>query len=670
MIGGKDTGVGFPNLLYFIGVVENNSDERLEGRVQVRAFGVHGTVTEVPTADLPWATLIIGNHDVNFTVPPINSWVFGAFLDGRDAQQPIIFGLIPTQMTEAVNPAVNGWGVAFGNEQDRLSQGSRPQDAGQPTLSRLARGEELDQTNILAQETNRKKNIEIAGGSSKTLYSTGNMGVTSQDEGGSLDIVESVDPTKDVTRIVSTAPGENTIELADGSIVRRVGARNWRNNNPGNIEYGNFSKSKGAIGSDGRFAIFPSYEAGRAAKRDLLFGTSSYAGKTVSGAINRYAPPSENNTNAYIRSVTSAVGVTPDTPMSSLTAAQQDKMLDAMERVEGFKVGKTETIQEADGTLTASAGSDSLSGGEGSDTLSEDPDSRSTAAGSVPETSAEPAVTTSWEEPAPAYHAKYPYNRVVETASGHSIEIDDTPGSERIMIWHKSGSYIQLSTSTFSTKSHGDSYAINERNHHVYVGGTNVITVEGDSHFLVKGNRIDEVMGDYKLIVHGNHEAGVGGQLSMNSSDEANIRAARVNMESNVENTNIKVGKVLRFETTETIHLKTKNMYFETAETMNITVGTDLIVKAAGKCSVAADSDIYLKATGAIHGKAEELFFGGGSKVDLNADEVNIDDIVNMANGESSAPQNSGLKPKAAESATAVQRPAPPAKGMAGTTMV
>ena len=165
------TGIGISNPLFFMGVVENNFDERLEGRVQVRAFGIHGTLTDIPTEDLPWAILCIGNHDVNFTVPPINAWVFGCFIDGRDAQQPIILGLIPTQMTTPINPAVTGWGVTVGPERNLAAQGSRPQDAGQPTNSRLMRAENLEETNLLPQETNRKRNIPIAGGGAANLSS-------------------------------------------------------------------------------------------------------------------------------------------------------------------------------------------------------------------------------------------------------------------------------------------------------------------------------------------------------------------------------------------------------------------------------------------------------------------------------------------------------------------
>lgn len=57
-------------------------------------------------------------------------------------------------------------------------------------------------------------------------------------------------------------------------------------------------------------------------------------------------------------------------------------------------------------------------------------------------------------EPDSKYKAKYPYNNTMTTRSGHLVEFDDTPGSERIQIFHKSGSYIEiLPDGTIVTKS-------------------------------------------------------------------------------------------------------------------------------------------------------------------------------------------------------------------------
>ena len=84
----------------FIGVVEDTADPLQIGRVRVRAIGYHPEKNSggVPTEHLPWAYVVLpttaaGMSGVGATHGLIDgSWVFGWFLDGRDAQQPIIIG--------------------------------------------------------------------------------------------------------------------------------------------------------------------------------------------------------------------------------------------------------------------------------------------------------------------------------------------------------------------------------------------------------------------------------------------------------------------------------------------------------------------------------------------------------------------------------------------------
>ena len=52
-------------------------------------------------------------------------------------------------------------------------------------------------------------------------------------------------------------------------------------------------------------------------------------------------------------------------------------------------------------------------------------------------------VTVEGAPPEP-YAAEYPHNKVIQTTSGHVIEIDDTPNHQRIHIHHKSGSFIEF----------------------------------------------------------------------------------------------------------------------------------------------------------------------------------------------------------------------------------
>ena len=88
------------------------------------------------------------------------------------------------------------------------------------------------------------------------------------------------------------------------------GSRPHRNHNPGDIEYGRFAIAHGACGSDGRFALFPNPDVGFAAMQ-ALFASLTYQGLTVAEALNKWAPPIENQTNHYIANVCQWVGCQP-----------------------------------------------------------------------------------------------------------------------------------------------------------------------------------------------------------------------------------------------------------------------------------------------------------------------------------------------------------------------
>ncbi len=160
-------GKGIRNPLFFVGVIEENVDPRKEGRVKVRAFGVHGLNTDIPRDELPWAICVKGDYDPNGSpglgLPALNSFVFGMFLDGESAQQPMVLGLIPTQYTQVIDPDANGWGTIPRDNAELLMRGSAPEDYGQPQNSRRSRAEYMHETSTTDQNANRVEGVEIAG---------------------------------------------------------------------------------------------------------------------------------------------------------------------------------------------------------------------------------------------------------------------------------------------------------------------------------------------------------------------------------------------------------------------------------------------------------------------------------------------------------------------------
>jgi hypothetical protein len=89
-------GDGLQNLTWFMGIVEDRNDPINHGRIRVRAFGFHPPLdtNEVLTEDLPWAFMINGTGGSFFSLPEEGDWVFGFFMDGRDAQHPFIIGVV------------------------------------------------------------------------------------------------------------------------------------------------------------------------------------------------------------------------------------------------------------------------------------------------------------------------------------------------------------------------------------------------------------------------------------------------------------------------------------------------------------------------------------------------------------------------------------------------
>lgn len=83
-------------------------------------------------------------------------------------------------------------------------------------------------------------------------------------------------------------------------------------------------------------------------------------------------------------------------------------------------------------------------------------------------------------EPATAYSSKYPYNKVLRTERGHVIEIDDTPNAERIHLYHRSGTYVEINQDgRMVTKVADDDYEIVVKNKEVYIKGNVNMQVEG-----------------------------------------------------------------------------------------------------------------------------------------------------------------------------------------------
>ena len=113
-------------------------------------------------------------------------------------------------------------------------------------------------------------------------------------------------------------------------------SRGLRNNNPGNIRLGSFRyKGEKAESGDSAFRQFESIEWGYRAMFVLLHTYATKRGcHTLRTMIERYAPPTENLTENYIRRVAHATHLSPDESISTLDGAVMTAVVAAMSEVE------------------------------------------------------------------------------------------------------------------------------------------------------------------------------------------------------------------------------------------------------------------------------------------------------------------------------------------------
>ena len=179
----KNNFMGLDGFVWWFGVVENRQDPLMLGRCQVRIFGWHTeNKTQIPTLDLPWAHPIVplGSNAASMVAPKEGEMVFGFFLDGDDAQFPVMFGVVPgipdgtpridrgfsdprDSFTLNKAPRVvtkrtynqDSSGVVIEDE----AQKRFPSFANEPSVSRLARNEGIDDTIVGVKKKTTIENV-------------------------------------------------------------------------------------------------------------------------------------------------------------------------------------------------------------------------------------------------------------------------------------------------------------------------------------------------------------------------------------------------------------------------------------------------------------------------------------------------------------------------------
>lgn len=215
------------NSVWWVGVVENRIDPLKLGRCQVRIFGHHTeNKQELKTEDLPWAHPVLPLNNPNPYAPKEGETVTGFFMDGEDAQFPIMMGVLSGIPVKKANETL---GFNDPRTADQLKNAPvKPQVFGEtatkypraidePTTPRAARNESMDKSQF------KQKMDKIIQGSPespkkpKTIYPYNNV---YESESGHL--FEMDDTPKDERIQLYHRSGTYFEYAADGSVTEKI----------------------------------------------------------------------------------------------------------------------------------------------------------------------------------------------------------------------------------------------------------------------------------------------------------------------------------------------------------------------------------------------------------------------------------------------------------------
>ena len=174
---------------------------------------------------------------------------------------------------------------------------------------------------------------------------------------------------------------------------------------------------------------------------------------------------------------------------------------------------------------------------------------------------------------------QYPHSRTNVTKSGHVIQYNDTPGGERVLVKHRTGSAVDmLPNGSMAISSNGNLVMTINKDMTISIAGSAKFEVNGDMDFDVKGNFNVNAL-NYNLNVEGNKTENIGG-------------ASRANVSGNM-GTNIKGSQSVTTLGTTT-HTTLGNVNQIAKGNMMVTSGANMQIASGGamKTSAASGYDV------------------------------------------------------------------------------
>lgn len=227
---------------------------------------------------------------------------------------------------------------------------------------------------------------------------------------------------------------------------------------------------------------------------------------------------------------------------------------------------------------------------------------------------------TIFEQPPIPFKGEYPYNKVTQTESGHIIELDDTPGAERIQVYHRSGTFVEIDTNgTVVKRTKGSSYEIIDKNGYISVNGDASVSVKGSVKVYIGGDADIEVEGDVNLNCFNDITMQAAGRIDMSATEEINLHSANINIEADVD-LNVKSDRDSYYTAGGSMHHKSNGiMYSQTLSNYNVLAGGSILNESQDQIHNLAAGSIFNQSGSQIHFKASSTINADGSQIYWNS---------------------------------------------------
>lgn len=178
----------------------------------------------------------------------------------------------------------------------------------------------------------------------------------------------------------------------------------------------------------------------------------------------------------------------------------------------------------------------------------------------------------------------YPFNKITETESGHIVEFDDTPGAERVHLFHRSGTFEEIHPNGDKVdKIVRDQYVSVLRDSNVHIDGFSNITVDkGMKIYVNRDNRRNTENSSINFDVH----------IGQNSNVNLFLESGNCNVRMNDGDMNIEMlnGDVnFRQNKGNYNHFINGDYNLECTGHMHVVVGKDSVNEIGGSRDVRID---------------------------------------------------------------------------------